>query len=122
MGTSVDTATAAFAVSNIVVDEYVPFLEEGVELGLVHWLREEDVAHGGVATGIWRAEPGTSACDFDYHFTANETFHVIEGSVHIKLDGGQTVDVGPGDIATFRKGTVSHWTVEAPFKKFFVIS
>ena len=121
MGTSVDAATP-FAVSNILADEFVPFLEDGQELGLVHWLREEDVSAGEVVTGIWRADPGTPACDFEYHFTANETFDVLEGSVHIVLSDGQSVDVGPGDIAAVRKGTLSHWTVKAPFRKFFVIS
>jgi uncharacterized cupin superfamily protein len=121
MVTSVGTETP-FAVSNIAAEGFVPFVEDGHELGLVHWLREEDVAKGGVATGIWRADPDTSACDFEYIFSANETFHVLEGSVLIELVDGETLEVGPGDIAAFRKGTVSHWKVQAPFKKFFVIS
>lgn len=65
----------------------------------MHWLRDED------------AEPGTSSCDFDYVYSANETFHVLEGLVHITLNDGQPVDLGPGDIATFLEGTFSHWTV-----------
>jgi uncharacterized cupin superfamily protein len=49
-------------------------------------------------------------------------FHVLEGSIHITLNDGQSVDLGPGDIATFLEGTFSHWTVLTPFKKFFIIS
>jgi len=62
------------------------------------------------------------AASFPYSFPGDETFHVLEGEVTIELEGGESVTLGPGDIASFTKGQSSTWTITKPFKKFFVIS
>ncbi len=59
---------------------------------------------------------------FPYSFGNDETFHVIEGELEIKLEDGEVLELKPGDIASFPKGLTSTWTVKTPFKKFFVVS
>jgi len=46
-----------------------------------------------------------------------ETIHVLEGSVRIEIAGGQTLELGPGDIASLPAGLEMVWHVTAPFKE-----
>ena len=97
---------------------YEPFLVEGRPFGEVHWLRNGGSGNGLLLTGLWKHPPGM----FDYTFPADETLHVLEGRVRIRLSGDNEVELQPGDLASFAKGTPSTWTILEPLKKFFVIS
>jgi uncharacterized cupin superfamily protein len=105
-------------VSTIDAQDYEPFLVEGEQVGNVHWLRTQSGGEGALFTGLWTCEPR----EIPYVFPGDETMHVLEGAVHIELEGGEAVDLKPGDIASFTKGQSAHWTISEPFKKFFVIS
>jgi uncharacterized cupin superfamily protein len=105
-------------VTNISTESYEPFMVKDEQAGEVHWLRTESGGEGVLYAGLWRCEPR----DIPYVFPGDETFQVLEGEVHIQLEGGEAVDLGVGDIASFTKGQVATWTVKSPFKKFFVIS
>jgi hypothetical protein len=105
-------------VSSIAPESYEPFMVEGEHIGDVHWLRTESGGDGQLFTGVWRCEPRT----IPYVFPGDETFHVLEGEVRIDLEDGGSVDLRPGDIASFAKGQHATWTISKPFKKFFVVS
>lgn len=104
--------------SNVSTQAYEPFQPAGQPFGEVHWLRTESSGEGQLLTGLWKHGCAT----FDYVFPADETFHLLEGNVTIALAGGETLQLSPGDIASFAKGQASTWTITAPMKKFFVIS
>jgi uncharacterized cupin superfamily protein len=110
-------STIPVAVSTVGTTRYEPFLFEGRPFGEVHWLRTASGGAGVLYAGLWRHGPAT----FDYVFPGDETFHVLEGRVSIRV-GEETVDLGPGDIASFAKGRPSTWTIHEAMKKFFVIS
>ncbi|MFM8218464.1 MAG: cupin domain-containing protein, partial [Planctomycetaceae bacterium] len=38
------------------------------------------------------------------------------------VQGGDAVELRPGDLASFPRGALSTWTILEPLKKFFVIS
>jgi uncharacterized cupin superfamily protein len=105
-------------VSNVAATDYEAFMVEGEPVGQVHWLRTESGGEGQLYAGLWTCEPRA----IPYTFPGDETFQVLEGEVRIELEGGEAVDLGPGDLASFPKGQESRWTIKAPFKKFFVIS
>jgi uncharacterized cupin superfamily protein len=105
-------------VSNIGTSEYEPFVHEGETLGEVHWLRVESGGDGVLYAGLWTHGPG----EIPYVFPGDETLHVLEGEVSIDVEGGESVTLKPGDIASFTKGQSSTWHITQPFKKFFVIS
>lgn len=84
----------------------------------VGWLRAESATDAMLLAGMFAVEPST----FRYAFGNDETFYVIEGSCTIEPDGGAAVHVRSGDVASFRKGTMSTWTVHQRLRKFFVIS
>ena len=81
----------------------------------MHWLRQDEEAN--VAAGLFTAQPSSAS----YVFPAHETFIVLEGEVDIEMADGRVVSLGPGDMASFRKGESSVWTYRSPFKKFVVL-
>lgn len=113
------TETTEYARSTADAGEWEPFVVEGAAIGEVHWIRTEGAEGATLNVGLWRSDEQT----FPYPFDADETMHVLEGELVIDLtDSGERVVLRPGDIASFTRGTMSTWTVTAPFKKLFVIS
>ncbi|MFM7159463.1 MAG: cupin domain-containing protein [Planctomycetaceae bacterium] len=102
--------------TNIHTTTYEPFLVEGRPFGEVHWLRTTGSGSGLLLAGLWKHPPAT----FDYTFPADETLHVLEGRVRIQVQGGDAVELRPGDLASFPRGALSTWTILEPLKKFFV--
>ncbi len=82
----------------------------------IHWLRPE--GEGSQAAGVFRCDPSV----FRYAWDADETIHVLEGSVRIEVDGGDSIDLGPGGLASFSAGDTGVWNVLAPFCEVFVLS
>lgn len=59
---------------------------------------------------------------FEYEFPGDEIFQVPQGSLRVAISDEGIVHVQEGDIVAFNKGLKSVWTIQSPFKKFFVIS
>ena len=89
---------------------------EGEPNARVHWVRPE--GHGSQMAGVYRCDPAK----FRYAWAADETIHVLEGSVRIEVEGGETLELGGGDIASFRAGDRGVWHVLEPFCEVFVLS
>jgi uncharacterized cupin superfamily protein len=89
---------------------------EGVPAAKVHWLRVSGAGEPAYYAGVWTVEP----CTFDYVFEMNETAHIVEGKVVVVQHDGPTLELGPGDVATFPKGARTRWQVRAHLKKVFV--
>jgi uncharacterized cupin superfamily protein len=100
--------------------EYEPMLVDGEQVGEARSLRVEG-SHGNAHEAcLWRTD---APARYEYLFTGDESFHVLEGSVSIELiDTGERVQLTAGDVASFDAGTRSVWTFTEPFKKFTVIS
>lgn len=113
--------TPSFA-STVDASEFEPFdlaeedVLEGEPKARIHWLRPE--GHGSQVAGVFRCEPAT----FQYLWATDETIHVVEGRVRIEVEGGDTVDLGVGGIASFTAGDRGVWQVLEPFCEFFVLS
>jgi uncharacterized cupin superfamily protein len=115
------------AVRNHEEVEYVPFdypAPGGTEtsrFGEIAVSRE--TSHNGnlLVVAFWKARPATSPL-YDFPL-GDESGFVIEGSATIELlDSGETVELHPGDLYTFRKNTLSRWTIHQPFTKFVVVN
>jgi uncharacterized cupin superfamily protein len=89
---------------------------EGDARAQVHWLRVSGPGEPPYYAGLWTAQPSV----FNYTFELNETLHVLEGHVVVRQEGGPTLDLRAGDVATFPRGAVTRWEVREPFKKVFV--
>lgn len=112
------TSTASYHTSNADVQDYEPFIVGGQALGEVHWIRDEGSDGATLLVGMWKCEPSS----FAYPFGNDETIYALDGELEIVLTSGETVTLRAGDIASFKKGTESTWTVKSAFKKLFVIS
>ncbi|RVD55595.1 cupin domain-containing protein [Mesorhizobium sp. M2D.F.Ca.ET.185.01.1.1] len=72
---------------------------------------------GKVMSGTWRASPGT------YHatYTDYEFVHMIAGRIIITPDGGEPVEVGPGDAFVVEADFKGTWKILEPVIKHFVV-
>jgi uncharacterized protein len=100
--------------------EPYPFPEEDILEGRpnsrVHWVRPE--GQGSQLVGVFRSEPAV----IRYAWDADETIHVIEGSVRIESEGGQSVELGVGGVASFTAGDRGTWHILEPFCELFVLT
>lgn len=64
-------------------------------------------------TMLWDCTAGK----FNWHYSLDETVHIIDGSVTVTDSDGTVMVLKPGDIAFFPKGSVAHWHVENYVRK-----
>ncbi|WP_327356923.1 cupin domain-containing protein [Streptomyces sp. NBC_01304] len=81
--------------------------------GKVLW----ESADGRQLRGIWQITPGV-VTDTE----ANELFVVVSGRATIEVEGGDVLEVGPGDAAVLREGDRTTWTVHETLRKAYHIS
>ncbi|MFB0628891.1 cupin domain-containing protein [Streptomyces sp. AB3(2024)] len=84
-----------------------------VVTGKVLWEAED----GSQIRGIWQITPGV-VTDTE----ANELFVVVGGRATIEVEGGETLEVGPGSACVLREGDRTTWTVHETLRKAYHIS
>jgi uncharacterized protein len=57
---------------------------------------------------------------FNWHYTVDETVHIISGEVFVTDDNGEERRLGPGDMAFFPAGSRSTWRVPVAVRKLAV--
>ena len=112
--TSTNTVVDAAALA----DGYKPFIVEGDPTGQL----SEVAGNDNVRAGVFRLLAGEypDNTPLGYLFETDEYVWVIEGSVDVTEDGGETVTLRAGDAAFYRAGSQSIWRFHAPFRKFSV--
>ena len=70
----------------------------------------------GLAVGIWQHGEGMST-----DVEADEVFVVLAGRATIAVEGGPTLEVGPGDVGLLRAGARTVWTVHEPLRKVYLV-
>jgi len=69
----------------------------------------------GLDVGLWEHSTGVST-----DVEADEVFVVLSGRARIEVEGGPTLEVGPGDLGVLTAGAVTRWTVHEPLRKLYV--
>jgi uncharacterized cupin superfamily protein len=69
-----------------------------------------------LAVGIWQHSPGVST-----DVEADEVFVVLRGRATVEVDGGRTLEVGPGDVGLLPAGARTTWTVHETLRKIYVV-
>lgn len=72
---------------------------------------------GFVKTGVWECTPGTLAST---RVGWSEVCHFISGRATITTEGGESVEVGPGDAIVLPEGWRGTWQIHETIRKFFV--
>jgi uncharacterized protein len=108
-----------YAIDRVGSRGYEPDIIDGVQVGEFRQIEPDKSEGADLDVSLWRSDPAT----YDYLFESDEAFSVVEGAATIELpDTGETIEVRVGDVAYFRAGTRSVWTITEPFKKFVVIA
>ena len=80
---------------------------------------EERLNALGVKTWpIWTKE----VSEFPWSYDMTETCYILEGRVQVTPDGGQPVEIQPGDLVTFPQGLSCTWQVLDPVRKHYEFS
>lgn len=74
-------------------------------------------ADGKQVRGIWQITPGV-VTDTE----ADELFVVVSGRATVAVEGGATMEIGPGDACVLREGDRTTWTVHETLRKAYHIS
>ena len=69
---------------------------------------------GKQCNGIWECTPGV----FDYVHT-DETGCVVDGRVTVTPEGGEPMELRPGDVFFFSEGSRTRWEVHETVRKAF---
>jgi uncharacterized cupin superfamily protein len=72
-------------------------------------------AVAGLAAGIWEHTAGVST-----DVEVDELFVVLSGRATIEVEGGPTLEVGPGDLGVLEAGARTRWVVHEDLRKVFV--
>jgi len=78
--------------------------------------RLAESADGTSSVMAWSCSAGR----FNWHYTVDETVHIISGEVFVTDHNGQTQRLGPGDMAFFPAGSRSTWHVPVEVRKLAV--
>jgi uncharacterized protein len=79
----------------------------------VHEILDDDT----VAVGVWQHTTGVST-----DVEVDEVFVVLSGRATIEVDGGPTLEVGPGDVGVLGAGARTRWTVHEDLRKVYLIT
>ena len=71
----------------------------------------------GADSGVWECTPGPS------HWTleTNEFIYVVSGRMTVTPDGGEPLELGPGNSAVFPVGWTGTWDIHETLRKLYVI-
>jgi hypothetical protein len=71
---------------------------------------------GASAVMAWSCTAGR----FNWHYSGDETVHIISGEVYITNERDEVCRLGPGDMAFFPAGSRSTWRVPVEVRKLAV--
>jgi uncharacterized cupin superfamily protein len=71
-------------------------------------------ADGRRHRGVWQHTPGVST-----DVEVDELFVVVSGRATIEVEGGPTLEVGPGDVGVLEAGARTTWRVHETLRKVF---
>jgi uncharacterized cupin superfamily protein len=69
----------------------------------------------GAGTGVWEVTEGS----FDWEYATHQSLCVLSGRAQVAIEGGPSLELGPGDAAFFPAGTRARWTVRAKLRKVY---
>lgn len=83
-----------------------------------HVLVDTGVMRAGLTRFPANADPGP----LSWVLPQTEVLLVLEGAVRIEIEGGPTLELRPGDMASLAKGAVTRWHLTLPFKEMWVLA
>ena len=104
--------TVGTSSANLVLNPIQPgWILEGKPIARLELLSSS--ADGTASTYLWDCTAGR----FNWFYSFDETFHVLEGEVTLKYPSGTSHRVGAGDTVFFPAGSSAEWTVSNYIRK-----
>ena len=104
--------TVGTSSANLVLNPIQPsWILEGKPIARLELLSSS--ADGTASTYLWDCTAGR----FNWFYSFDETFHVLEGEVTLKYPSGTSHRVGAGDTVFFPAGSSAEWTVSNYVRK-----
>src|SRR5205823_7351194 len=75
-------------------------------------------AADGVEAGLTRVDEADGPISWTP--PVREVLLVVEGRARIEVEGGEVLDLGPGDMASLPGGVATTWTLTTPFRELWV--
>jgi uncharacterized cupin superfamily protein len=100
-------------VSNVQTGGWEPDPEVGGEM---HILCHADGTEAGLSRFADLSGP------IVWTLPARETLLVLEGRARIDVEGGPTLELESGDIASLPAGAETTWNLTCPFKEFWIVN
>lgn len=75
----------------------------------------------GVEAGLWRPVQGVTPEPVRWTLPAREVILILEGAAKIGIEGGPTLELKAGDMASMPEGAVTTWHLTPDFKELWVI-
>lgn len=72
------------------------------QLGVYHW-------------PIWEKEES----DFEWYYDETEMCYIIQGHIIVTPEGGQSMEILPGQLVTFHKGLKCRWQILKAVRKYY---
>ena len=94
-------------VSNVATDEWKSDPEVGGEM---HVIAEVENHYAGMSRFTRPGAPD------DWTLPERETILILEGTVRIEVEGGPTLELKPGDLASIPAGARTKWHRTFPFR------
>ncbi len=94
------------------------------------WERDDDVGgsahmlfdHGATKAGLWRSDPRDLRGLVEVEIPARETILVLEGSVRVAVDRGETHELRVGDMLSIPERSLVGWDPSPDCLVFWVYS
>ena len=74
-------------------------------------------AEGEASAGIWQCAPGPSRWTLE----TNEVIYLVAGRMTVTPEGGESAQIGAGDMAVFPKGWTGTWDIHETVRKVYSI-
>jgi uncharacterized cupin superfamily protein len=71
----------------------------------------------GAESGVWQCTPGPSRWTLE----TNEFIQIVAGRMTVTPDGGEPIEIGPGNTAIFPKGWTGTWDIHETIRKVYVL-
>jgi len=72
---------------------------------------------GDQEVGVWECTPGPSYWTLE----TNEAIHILSGRMTVTPEGGEPLEIGPGDCAVFPRGWSGTWQIHETIRKLYVL-
>lgn len=75
----------------------------------------------GLSAGLWRSVPGATPEQMQWRAPTREVKIILAGTSKVEIEGGPTLELKAGDIASLPKGANATWSFSSDYKELWIL-